>query len=474
MRIINTSFEGLFILETNNFQDERGCFQKLFNYDFFEKNGLATDFKEFYYSLNKKGVRRGMHFQSPPYDHVKVVYVSKGRIMDVVVDIRKYSKTYGMCFSLELDDQKAQYLYIPKGFAHGFLSLEDNTIVNYAQTSCYNKDCDCGIDQNSIDFDWGIDNPIVSGRDLTFPALSDFNTPFKRMNILITGATGFIGTNLTRELRKEHNLFILGQFEGDPEKLGLPGCVMTDDIYQLASFIKENRIDGIIHLASLYLTVHSSGQVKDLVSSNVYFGTAVLEAASLAGCVKWFLNTGSIWQNYNTKGMEYNPVNLYAATKQAFIDMAKYYTDVFGIKFCTLKLCDTYGPNDTRRKIFKLFKDYSESGELLKMSPGEQLIDLLYITDIIAGFKKLAELLASNSELGDEYVLTSGKQIPLKDLAQLFSKVSGRKLNIEWGGRPYREREVMIPWKGVPVPEWRAMIGVEDGIRLFLGMSEEI
>ena len=220
-------------------------------------------------------------------------------------------------------------------------------------------------------------------------------------------------------------------------------------------------------MASLYLTVHTPEQVKDLVSSNVYFGTAVLEAASLAGTVKWFLNTGSIWQNYNVKGTAYNPVNLYAATKQAFIDMAKYYSDVFGIRFCTLKLCDTYGPNDTRKKLFKLFKDYSESGEVLKMSPGEQKIDLIYITDIIAGFTRLAELLASYAELDDEYVLTSGRQIPLKELAQIFCDVSGRKLNIVWGGRPYRDREVMSPWKGVPVPGWKAQINVEKGIKLF-------
>lgn len=289
------------------------------------------------------------------------------------------------------------------------------------------------------------------------------------MKILVTGATGFIGTNLTRELRKEHELYILGQFEGDPEKLGLPGYIMKDDICKLADYIRENQIDGIIHLASLYLTVHTPEQVKDLVASNVFFGTAVLEAASIAGCVKWFLNTGSIWQNYNTKGMEYNPVNLYAATKQAFIDMAKYYTDVFGIKFCTLKLCDTYGPDDTRKKIFKLFKDYSENGEVLKMSPGEQLIDLLYITDIVAGFMQLVNLLSSGTELKDEYVLSSGRHIPLKELANLFVKVSGRKLKIEWGGLPYRKREVMIPWKGEVVPGWKALVNVENGIMKFLG-----
>lgn len=289
------------------------------------------------------------------------------------------------------------------------------------------------------------------------------------MRILVTGATGFIGTNLTRELRKNNDLYILGQFEGDPEKLGLPGIVMSDDIQRLADYIKSNEIEGIIHLASLYLTVHTSEQVKDLVLSNVYFGTAVLEAASLAGTVKWFLNTGSIWQNYNVKGTAYNPVNLYAATKQAFIDMAKYYSDVFGIRFCTLKLCDTYGPNDTRKKLFKLFKDYSESGEVLKMSPGEQKIDLIYITDIIAGFTRLANLLASEVNLGEEYVLTSGRLITLKELVQIFCDVSGRKLNIEWGGLPYRKREVMNPWRGETLPGWKNEVKVEEGVMKFLG-----
>jgi dTDP-4-dehydrorhamnose 3,5-epimerase len=178
MTINKTPFDGLYVLETINFQDNRGGFQKLFNYEFFKEHGLDTDFKEFYYSVSQKNVVRGMHFQLPPFDHTKLVYVSKGRIKDVCVDIRKQSPTYGKCFSLELDDQQAKYLYIPRGFAHGFLSMEDGSIVNYAQTSCYSKEHDCGISQKSIGFDWGIDNPIVSGRDLTFVDLKDFNSPF--------------------------------------------------------------------------------------------------------------------------------------------------------------------------------------------------------------------------------------------------------------------------------------------------------
>lgn len=178
MEIIKTPFERLYVLQTINFQDNRGGFQKLFNLDFFHANGLECDFKEMYYSVNKKDVIRGMHFQTPPYDHVKMVYVSKGRILDVVVDIRKGSETYGKCFSIELDDQQGKYLYIPKGFAHGFKTIEEGSIVNYAQNSCYNKEHDCGVDALSVGFDWGIEAPVRSGRDLTFEKLINFNSPF--------------------------------------------------------------------------------------------------------------------------------------------------------------------------------------------------------------------------------------------------------------------------------------------------------
>ena len=178
MDIINTSIEGLFILKTTNFQDNRGCFQKLFNFDFFSQYKLATDFKEFYYSVSQKNVIRGMHFQLPPYEHIKLVYVSKGYIRDVVVDLRKSSKTFGQTFSIEMDEGEAKYLYIPPGLAHGFLSLMDGSIVNYVQTSCYSKEHDCGIAYDSIDFDWKVKNPILSGRDLAFEKLEKFNSPF--------------------------------------------------------------------------------------------------------------------------------------------------------------------------------------------------------------------------------------------------------------------------------------------------------
>ena len=288
------------------------------------------------------------------------------------------------------------------------------------------------------------------------------------MNILVTGATGFIGRHLVNEFRRNHSLHILCRSEKSLKELNLPGFVLSDDIYALAAYIKDNNIEGIIHLASLYLPVHTADQIKDLIMSNVFLGTSILEATSLAGGVQWFLNTGTIWQNYMVEGNVYNPVNLYAATKQSFVDIAKFYVDTCKIRFCTLKLCDTYGPNDTRKKVLNLFKDCAESGELLKMSPGNQLLDLLYISDVIDGFKRLVDLLASDEDVNDQYVLSSCNQVSLKALASVFEDVAQTKLNIEWGARSYREREVMFPWKGPVLKGWNAKVPLREGIDLFL------
>lgn len=271
------------------------------------------------------------------------------------------------------------------------------------------------------------------------------------MNILVTGATGYIGSNIVKKMSIEHNIHILirpksnvGGFPSDKV------FIFDDNILELSKFINDNKIEGIIHLASLVVIEHKPEQIKDLILSNIYLGTAILEACVNTN-VKWFLNTGSIWQNYNSPDFEdkYNPVNLYAATKQAFMTIAKYYTETSNIRFCTLKLCDTYGPGDTRRKIMALFEDIAKTGETLDMSPGEQKLDLLHIDDVVKGFNKLANLLNNNTErLREEYVLSSGKQISLKALAAQYEKEHGVTLNIKWGGRSYRKREVMIPYKG--------------------------
>lgn len=271
------------------------------------------------------------------------------------------------------------------------------------------------------------------------------------MKIMITGATGFVGKHLYKALLPGNELYLLTRESTDASFLAPEHeYVFTGDVDHLSEYMRAEKIDGVIHLATLYAAQHESSQVKDMILSNVYLGTAVLDAAVRAG-VKWFLNTGTIWQNYNAPDYsdEYNPVNLYAASKQAFMTVAKFYIETSDIRFSTLKLCDTYGPGDSRRKIITLFDEIAKSGARLDMSPGEQLIDLVHIDKIIDGFKNMMGLLCDPSaQLKDEYVVTSGRQITLRQLAAEYERDHNVKLNINWGGRPYRKREVMKPYIG--------------------------
>ena len=169
---------GLFLIKPKKFEDERGKFVKTFHLDTLKKNGLNGDFVESYYSISKKNVLRGMHFQTPPYDHEKLVYVPYGSVLDVIVDIRKGSPTYGVCVSQVLSASNGQIFYIPKGCAHGFLSLEDNSNVTYMQTTMHAPNNDGGINYDSFGFNWNADDAIISERDQALPNLSDFVTPF--------------------------------------------------------------------------------------------------------------------------------------------------------------------------------------------------------------------------------------------------------------------------------------------------------
>lgn len=274
------------------------------------------------------------------------------------------------------------------------------------------------------------------------------------MRILITGATGFVGRNLYSYLNTRHTLYALTRESSDSSVIAPDhSYVFNGDIDHLKDYLVIEKIDGIIHLATMYVAEHESNQIRDMILSNVYLGTAVLDAASRAG-VKWFINIGTIWQNYNSPDYsdKYNPVNLYAATKQAFMTMAKFYTETTPIRFCTLKLCDTYGANDTRRKIMDLFKTIAESGETLDMSEGEQLIDIVHISVVTDAINTLINRISQpDKEILPEYVVTSGRQIPLRRLAQEYEERNNVKLNIKWGARPYRKREVMHPYIGIDI-----------------------
>jgi dTDP-4-dehydrorhamnose 3,5-epimerase len=179
---VPTPLSGLQEIHPRFFADARGSFVKTFHAELFRKAGLDFQPAEEFYSVSAAGVVRGMHFQLPPHDHAKLVYCPAGRVLDVIVDLRKNSKTYGEHFSRELSAENRVMLYIPSGFAHGFLALEAGSMMVYQTSTVHAPESDAGIHWESFGFDWPLKaanlSPILSDRDRAFPALADFASPF--------------------------------------------------------------------------------------------------------------------------------------------------------------------------------------------------------------------------------------------------------------------------------------------------------
>ncbi len=180
MEIISTGLNGLFIVQPKIFEDNRGYFFESYNEADFKKNGINEPFIQDNQSLSQKGVLRGLHFQTPPYAQGKLVRVIKGAVLDVAVDIRKESPTYGKHFDIILNEKNKTMLWIPIGFAHGFLTLEDNTIFSYKCTNIYNKLSEDSIlwDDKDININWNIETPSLSDKDKNGKSFRNFISPF--------------------------------------------------------------------------------------------------------------------------------------------------------------------------------------------------------------------------------------------------------------------------------------------------------
>jgi dTDP-4-dehydrorhamnose 3,5-epimerase len=178
MNVLPTAFPGCFQLVPDIRRDERGSFVKVFHEDIFRQHGLRTDFAEEYYSVSRQRVLRGLHFQTPPREHAKLVYCVQGSVLDVAVDLRVGSPTYGQHIEYTLSDDNAHMLYLPAGVAHGFYTLSPQALMMYKVTSTYAPENDSGILWSSIGIDWPDADPILSERDRRFAALADFASPF--------------------------------------------------------------------------------------------------------------------------------------------------------------------------------------------------------------------------------------------------------------------------------------------------------
>lgn len=175
MRREKTALEGVVVIEPDVFTDERGFFMESYNAARYQEIGIHEVFAQDNMSLSKKGVLRGLHYQAPPMGQAKLVQVTRGKVLDVVVDIRSGSKTFGQHVMVELSGENHRQLYIPEGFAHGFVALEDDTLFQYKCTNVYSKEHERGILWNdpSLGIAWGIENPIVAEKDKNFPLFKD-------------------------------------------------------------------------------------------------------------------------------------------------------------------------------------------------------------------------------------------------------------------------------------------------------------
>ena len=180
MNIIETAIPGLLEIEPRVFGDTRGYFYESYNKEIFQKAGIDLEFVQDNQSLSAKGVLRGLHFQNPPHAQGKLVRVISGSVLDVAVDIRQGSPTYGQHHKVVLSGENKKMFWIPPGFAHGFLTLSPDTIFAYKCTNLYNKESEGAVlwNDSQLNIDWGIDSPIVSEKDQNAAPFSELKTKF--------------------------------------------------------------------------------------------------------------------------------------------------------------------------------------------------------------------------------------------------------------------------------------------------------
>lgn len=281
---------------------------------------------------------------------------------------------------------------------------------------------------------------------------------------LVTGSTGFIGTATTRQLAGAGwNVHTLNR------RLNAPATATSivehtyDGTYEgVVAALQACQPDVVIHLATHYVSTHAPRDLEPLINANIRFGTQVLEAMSATGCHR-MVTAGTAWQHHGVQDDTYQPANLYAATKQAFEDIARWYCDAHGIAVTSLHLGDTYGPNDSRPKIFALLEASSRTGEPLELTAGEQQLDPLFVDDAVDAI----EIASQRSPEGFEvFNVAPGNPIHLRDLVALWCNINHVRPDLRWGARPYREREVMTPWRGGKrLPGWRARVTLAEGFR---------
>ena len=276
---------------------------------------------------------------------------------------------------------------------------------------------------------------------------------------LVTGGTGFVGTALVRRLAADGwavDALVRSGAATLPE--GVTAHRIPDSIDGMIELVTSLAPTHCFHLATAFRGVHAPADIAPMIEANLGFGTALAEACARVPDLR-FLNTATVWQHFDAAA--YSPVSLYAATKQAFADLLVFYAEVEGLAVHTLELTDTYGPADTRAKLIPFLLRAGAEGIRLEMTDGSQLIDLVHVEDAVG-----ALLATAAAPAGPSYGARGDGAITLRELVGRFQAATGLTLDVAWGVRPARPREMVRPWMTAgPPPEWSPRIRLDDGLR---------
>ncbi len=295
-----------------------------------------------------------------------------------------------------------------------------------------------------------------------------------KIRLLITGANGFTGSHLIRALLKKtsYDLAIVKRANSDTS--GIKDILKKIRVYNIDSsynqiypIVKKERPDIVIHLAATYPRSETKEDIELMLNSNIIFGTKLLNAMAVNN-VKRFLNTGSSLEYFNGPP-EFNPATFYSTTKRAFQDIVEYYIRAYDFRAVTLLPYNTYGPDDKRNNFFSLLKRCILQQRKIKLTPGEQYIDLLYIEDLVNAYLLAIQyLLRKKTDHHEKFFIGSGKAVQLKEIVSLYRKISARNIPVGFGSIPYRRREVMFAQANIKEAikklKWKPKFTLYEGI----------
>lgn len=289
--------------------------------------------------------------------------------------------------------------------------------------------------------------------------------------VLITGITGYIGSHLARDLLPEYEVYGLVReplnqtyIEDIAPQIHF---VYYDGCYNsMKTALETSRPDLVYHLAAYYTGAHGAEHVPKLIESNVTLGAYLLEAMTACG-VPALVYATTYMTHY--QGADYRPVNLYAATKQAFSDLLAYYTDSGLLRAATLVISDTYGPGDHRPKVLNVVKRAAETGERVKFSAGNIPYDVVYIDDVTAAFRCAGEQVMRGEFRNETFQIVPEAPLSLRETVEKMLQVNHLTLNAGWGERPPAEREMTELIRLYPTPPgWKPQVPLEEGLKNLL------